>query len=242
MSVKCLFKNKGDLNVFDDIFCANNYNFRMTGSCCVIDIGMNVGLASLYFARMPTVQVVHSFEPFTCPFNRALENFALNPDIGVKIKPNHFGLSGTNEVLEVSFSEDPTIGASIRGGAGPATDKITVRDASATLRPIIEEAERNKQLVVIKMDCEGSEFAIVEALDRANLLGRVNVFMIQWHKLWSADKSNDDLARPLLANGFAVFDFLRVNAPSASMLFAARTPASTGASKSNRCSTKRRSR
>ena len=137
--------------------------------------------------------------------------------------------------LEVSCSEDSTIGASIRGGTGPATDKITVREASATLRPIIEDAERNKQLVVIKMDCEGSEFAIMEGLDRANLLSRINVFMIEWHKWWSADKSNEDLARPLLANGFAVFDFLRVNAPSASMLFAARTPAaSTGASKSNR--------
>jgi hypothetical protein len=91
MGVKALVKNREEFQLIEEIFRCNSYKFATDQNVCVIDVGMNVGLASLYFAKMPEVQVVHAFEPFYRPFARALENFALNPELSSKIRPNPSG-------------------------------------------------------------------------------------------------------------------------------------------------------
>jgi FkbM family methyltransferase len=223
MGVRCLVNNVEDFQIISEIFLFSNYNFAMPGDLCVIDVGMNVGLASLYFARRPEVRVVYAFEPFSRPFARALENFALNPEFSSKIKPNNVGLAGTTEALEVSYLENSTIGCSIRGRGedGKTVDKISIREASQALRPLIQDAARNKQSVVLKMDCEGSEFPIIESLQQANLLKDIDVFMIEWHQFWSADKSNKNIVEPLVASGFFVLDFSRAGSPGG-MIYAGR--------------------
>lgn len=224
MGAKFIVKNVEDFQLIHEIFISGAYNFALSGEVCAIDVGMNVGLASLYFARRPEVRIVHAFEPFSRPFARALENFALNPELGSKIKPNNVGLAGASEALEVTSREDATIGSSIRGrgSSGTALETIRIQEASGALRPLIQEAVRNKQAVVFKMDCEGSEFAVIEALNRAYLLRSIDIFMIESHQWWSADKSNTTIVDSLLANGFFVFDFFNLNRPEASMIYAAR--------------------
>lgn len=115
MGVRTLLKSDEDIQILEEVFVSNMYKFASRGNFCVIDVGMNVGFASLYFARMPRVQVVHSFEPFSAPFQRALENIALNPELALKIKLNKIGLAGATENLDVPCQEGHTIGTSIRG-------------------------------------------------------------------------------------------------------------------------------
>jgi FkbM family methyltransferase len=224
MDVKLLVNNVEYFQLINEILCSNIYKFSLPRDACVIDVGMNAGVASLYFARMPAVRVVHAFEPFSRPFARALDNFALNPELSLKIRPNQAGLAGMAEVLEVTCSEDQTIGTSIRGrgGSGTALEKISLRDASEALRPLIQEAIRSNQAVVVKLDCEGSEFSIIESLDRTNLLKHISIFMVEWHAWWSKDKSNKSIVEPLSANGFFVFDLVRVDDIYGSMIYSGR--------------------
>ena len=127
LGIKCIIKNDDDLIVINEVLNFNKYKFAIAGESWVIDVGMNVGLASLYFARMPAVRAVHSFEPFSRPFARALTNFALNPELSVKIKPHQIGLSGKTEVLEVPVDLERTIGTSIRGMVtGAVVDRISI--------------------------------------------------------------------------------------------------------------------
>jgi FkbM family methyltransferase len=224
LGIRCLIKSDEDLAIINDVLNLNNYKFAIAGEFCVIDIGMNVGLASLYFARMPAVRAVHSFEPFSRPFARALANFALNPELSAKIKPHQIGLSGKTEVLEVAVDPERTIGTSIRGRvAGAVVDRISIQDATEALEPIIREASRKKQSIVVKMDCEGSEFGIFDSLQKSGLLRRINIFMIECHKNWSPDKSNETLVKPLVANGFSVFDFNHMDNAGASLIYASRS-------------------
>ena len=223
VGIKCRIRHDEDLAIINEVMNFNNYKFAVAGDACVIDVGMNVGLASLYFARMPSVRAVHSFEPFSRPFERACENFALNPDLSSKIRPRRVGLAGTSEVLEVAVDPDETIGTSIRGRrGGTVIDKITIQDASEALRPIIREAKETKQAVVVKLDCEGSEFSIINSLQTSNLLEDVSIFMIECHKNWSPDKSNDSIVEPFVAKGFAVFDFSHLDNPYGSLIYAAK--------------------
>ena len=51
----------------------------------VLDIGMNVGVASHFFANNPQVKAVHGFEPFPQTFQEATANLALNPQLQDKL-------------------------------------------------------------------------------------------------------------------------------------------------------------
>jgi FkbM family methyltransferase len=224
--VRLRVRNFDDFQLINEIMFGNIYNFHTRRPACVIDIGMNVGVASLYFARMPHVLSVHSFEPFTAPFARAIENFTLNPDIRAKITPHLCGLGDAEGQHVVLCDPQHTIATSVRGAERGKKETILIRDAAGEFLSISEEATKDGLDIVVKMDCEGSEFSIIETLDRADLLGRPQIFMIEWHKGWSPDKTQHDIIRPLARNGFDIFDRTNPLDPYAGELYAVRGRAS----------------
>jgi hypothetical protein len=53
---------------------------------------------------------------------------------------------------------------------------------------------------IAKIDCEGAEYEILDALKEADLLSYFDVFMIEWHLLGASD-----LIHTLSENGFVIF-------------------------------------
>ena len=195
-----------DLRFVAEIFLLRTYNFMLERECCVIDIGMNIGLVSLRFAREEIVKEVHSFEPLKRTYDRALANLSLNPEIAGKIFAHNIGLAeadedGTILVGDVDDSGAFTIGGSAIGGP----EQISVRNAATTLKPIIDAAKANGRDIVAKVDCEGSEFAIFPTLEAHGLLADVSVFMVEWHG-GDRDLSQRELIAPLIRHDFVVFD------------------------------------
>ena len=203
--VSCYIKNTEDFQIVNEIFLWNQYTFRSQAPKVIIDIGMNVGLATLRLASDPSVVAVHSFEPFLSPFGRAIENIALNPELKKKIFPRQFGLAGEDAELEVLASSDHTIGTSIRGIDDGVPEKIKIVDAQY-IQGIIREARKIGADVFVKIDCEGSEFGIFQSLERCDLFKSIRGFMVEWHKWWSPDKNLEVLLEPLLRGGFVIFD------------------------------------
>jgi len=162
--VKFVVRHAEDFQLIDEIFIGNAYNFASVPAVAVIDIGMNIGLASLYFASRASVKAVHSFEPYPAPFARAIENFDLNPELKKKVRPHNFGIGGKTETLDVLCNPAGTVAKSVRGDAEGQTQRILVREAGDVFAEIIRQAESEGLAVVVKMDCEGSEFPIFENL------------------------------------------------------------------------------
>ena len=214
--------NPEDLQVLSEIFIHNEYNFITGRDKIVIDIGMNAGLASLFMARDPTVREVHAFEPFSLPHDRALKNFALNPKTATKIKPNQFGLSEKNEQMEVMVRSDATIGISVRGAGTGKPETIHIREATSVIGPLAERAKKTGMDLVIKMDCEGSEFGIFKTLAQHGLFSSIDAMVIEWHKWWSKELTQKDLIAPLLEAGFIVLDKTQLSNPHAGLLYAVR--------------------
>ena len=52
------------VNMAQEVFVDGCYDFRLAGTWTVLDIGANIGLASLFFAAQPWVESVLAFEPF----------------------------------------------------------------------------------------------------------------------------------------------------------------------------------
>lgn len=204
----------------NEIFFVRDYNCDFRANIMAIDVGMNVGLTSLYMATSPHVIEVHGFEPFPNTFTRALDNFNLNPALSKKIIPTNAGLSDANQELSVLSNPDDTMGTSIRGTTAGFPGTITVRNATEIFEELISRAKSNGWEIMAKIDCEGSEFAIIESLGAAGLLKHVRVLMIEWHKWWSSDKSQKDIVGPLMESNFVIFDRTMPANPHAGMLYA----------------------
>jgi len=198
-----------DIRVIMELFCGGDYVFRIgkNENIIVFDMGMNIGAASLYFATIENVTTVYSFEPFTPTYNKALENINLNPDLARKIKVFNFGLGKKNETLEIPYCRD------FAGDMSTTIDrleydneyhelprvveKVEVKDAAEVLAPILGSLPTES--IVLKIDTEGAEFDILESLDSAFLLKKVDYIMMEYHF-----RSPQPLEDILTNNGFIV--------------------------------------
>jgi hypothetical protein len=76
--------------------------------------------------------------------------------------------------------------------------------------------------VVVKVDCEGSEFPIFDVLDKKDLVKEARVFVIEWHKWWSAERTQEHIVSCLTRAGFIVFDCTVLSQIWAGRLYAIR--------------------
>ena len=203
--VRINVRQPDDMMFVDEVFFHNNYNLLTGSDVCVIDVGMNVGLASLFFANKPFVREVYSFEPFPATYDRAVANFALNPDLAAKITPHNYGLSGADKESTVYVDGGTPSGALTTLGTGTGDKiRIAVRDAIPVFQRIIADARAQNLEVVAKIDCEGAEFPIFESLAAEGMLNQISAFMVEWHR--GLRKTQKDLIAPLTSAGFTVFD------------------------------------
>jgi FkbM family methyltransferase len=199
-------RERDDLAFVQEIFLNSTYNVLSQQDCCVIDIGMNIGLASLMFATKPFVKEIHSFEPFEPTYARARANLSLNPAIAHKISANNFGLSDKDETKTVQVPDNISSGSlGTDGWSSGRPHNVVVRDAAAALAPIIAQARRRGRPVIAKVDCEGSEYRIFKTLQERGLLGEIAAFMVEWHWI-GGEYTLASLTTALEASGFIMFD------------------------------------
>ncbi|MDR1173391.1 MAG: FkbM family methyltransferase [Puniceicoccales bacterium] len=162
---------------------SGEYDFGSHGKdFVVIDIGLNIGLTSLYLARKNFIKKVYSFEPFKPIFDQAKNNMKLNPQISSKIEIFNFGLSDHDGEIEVAFNPD------LPGQMSTIIDKFadkgykketaTLEKASKILIPIFA---RHGENIMLKIDCEGGEREIIPDLAKFRLLGNVSVIIMECH-------------------------------------------------------------
>ncbi len=204
--VSLFIKREEHFQIAYDVFVRHVYNFSSNRDMVFFDVGMNCGFTSLYAARMNHVREVHAFEPFAIPFKDAHDNFRLNPGLAKKIFPYPFGLGDADQCLNVFAATENTIGTSVRGETSGQRETIKIRNAADVLGDLFLKARQKGCGIVVKLDCEGCEFPIFEILASRNLIGEPDVYLIEWHKWWSADRSAKDFILPLLDKDFVVLD------------------------------------
>lgn len=196
-----------DVQFVSEVLLKKTYNLISARETCCIDVGMNVGLASLAFAKMPNVCSVHAFEPFPSTYERALANIALNPELAKKITTHNVGLAARDETLTVMVNGGTEISGSMSlfNRSGGEAVLLAIRDAAAVLGPIITSARAQGQQVIAKIDCEGSEFDIFQSLAAADLFRYIDALAVEWHRVFPG-RDQAELTRPLLDAGFVVLD------------------------------------
>lgn len=189
--VNLKFNNFNEAFIINEIFGRRIYDFSINfEDLIVVDIGMNIGTASIFFASKNNVKKVYAYEPFTPTYNLALKNISLNPKLRNKIKAYNFGLGEKEEVLTLSYCKEnkgrmstvSEINASIKN---ENTEKSFI-DVNVCLKDVVQEiksinVENPNYKLILKVDCEGSEYQIVKRLDEANLFKNIKIIMMEWH-------------------------------------------------------------
>lgn len=187
------------------------YNFGVPQENVVVwDIGMNVGMASLYFASRPNVRAVLGFEPFRPTFDAARQNAALNPELEAKIRLRNFGIAARAYAAETEFDPEWKGGVGVNGicerlrkqlhlsGDSLRVERVQLLAADEVLQSI--KSDYPECAIVVKIDCEGSEYEIIRCLHEKRLLGELSTIMIEWH-----DRGPQELETILHASGFVTF-------------------------------------
>lgn len=133
----------------------------------VIDIGANVGVFSLFMARRLAVRakpgVVYAFEPSRLAFHRLLENAALNRVENLSA----FNCAIGQNTGFTSFAEPEghlTNGSLVENFARKFSDNVRTTPVTVLDAALLADLLAGKQRVLIKIDAEGFEATVLEAL------------------------------------------------------------------------------
>jgi len=190
--------------IIKEVFVEKDYNLLSNENFVVFDIGMNIGISTLFFALNKNVEQIYSFEPVVTTYNQAAYNLDLNPAYSDKIKAFNFGLGGFSRVEKVLYNSQAKGNCGIRLESSLVIDKANAKEIDINIKNISEVlpdlmAKHPGQKKVLKIDCEGAEYEIVQKLNDVNLLTDIDVLLIEWH-----DKGAAILEGLLVANNFNV--------------------------------------
>ena len=202
-----------------DIVLNECYNYHLSGNKknIVLDIGMNIGDSTLYFLTQEQTEKVYAFEPFPDTYQRALFNLKdyLETD---KLQVFNYGLSDNNEKRTISYNNQMTCGQStiplVNDQAITTYEKwelidkkqsgeneIEVKKASDVIETI--KNNHKKEKLVLKIDCEGEEYAIMLDLSKNCKMNLVDFIMLEWHY-----KSPENIYRCLEKNNFSYYSVI----------------------------------
>ncbi len=174
-----------DIYILNEIYYQGSYNFIKDKDVCVIDIGLNVGMASTYFAYMPNVKKVYAYEPFLQTYEQAVKNVNLNELVKNKLVLHNVGLGKDDREIELDYCDTWKGSLGINGltdykkkDSIIVKQKVAIKDVAVIFKNIIAVEKLD---FVFKIDCEGAEYEILERLLTANLLGIPSLYMIEWH-------------------------------------------------------------
>jgi FkbM family methyltransferase len=190
------------LGLIEGVFLNKEYDVGLDCDAVLIDIGLNLGIVSLFFSLYPNIRKIYSYEPFKPTFERAKKNIQLNPNLGKKIDAFNFGLGKSDLTLELPYIDDRTGKMSTtydvcKDQENVREETVYIKDAARVIKSILEE-NKNK-CIIVKCDCEGAEFEIFERLDQENLVAKLDVIVMEYHF-----KEPCQLIDVMINNGFVV--------------------------------------
>ncbi len=189
--------------ILTEIFVSKDYNFLSPEKCILIDIGANVGMASIYFSLLEHVDKIYAFEPVKDTYDIALENLK-NNNVKKVTQFYNYGLGNSNREESFLFNRKAKgnfgmrVKSNEKHNISHESRTISIRKASEEIGLLL--LENPNYSIVIKMDCEGAEYEILEDLHNSSLLSKIDIIILEWH-----DQGAHRLEEYLIKNNFTVF-------------------------------------
>jgi len=191
-------KTEDEFNNVCEVMLDQIYNYYVNNGRqdIVLDVGMNIGDSVLYFLQCSNVKKVYGYEPFRETFISAQENlrdFLNNPE---RVEIFQYGISDKSEKRTITFNSGMTCGQStienvrekaytmyvdwgLVSQADEEMEQIEVKNATEVFGTIIKNYPECN--IILKMDCEGEEYGILENLLQSGLLCKISFIILEWH-------------------------------------------------------------
>jgi len=206
-SISLFLRSWQELFIAHEIFYQGCYNILIQEPFYFLDIGFNVGIASIFFGAKSNCLAIQAFEPFPATYQRGCQNLNLNSWLKNKVQLHNYGLSFSDNAFRVEYCEElkGSIGVF---GISPFAKNSTAPNRAPSVVIYVKEAAKEVRLflqnkphakVVCKIDCEGSEYEILPRLASEGILDSIDIFMIEWH-----EKGPESLEVLLEKNGFCI--------------------------------------
>ena len=184
-----------DLMALTNVWLVEEYsNFRINGNDIIIDIGAHIGLFTLYASQYCTNGIIFCFEPVEENYSVLLDNITQN---NLKnVKPFKSAVSKSESTITIYRNKDE---------AGHSMFSFTshaLKVNSISLKKIIDENSVN-QCNLIKMDCEGAEYEIIESLP-LEYFKKISKLIIEYHFADSKPKLVNDIKTKLMTASFKI--------------------------------------
>lgn len=171
----------------------------------VIDIGANIGVYALTFAKLASTGRVIAFEPDPDNFNRLQENVALNSPSNLVVK--NVGIGATEQVHRLYRVVESNSGMN-------RIFKDTVLEESfpfseISVRPLLDALQDTDtaRVELIKVDVEGFELEVLRGCERIIDRDHPDLFIeLDDGNLKENGTSAKELVGFLLAKGYLLFD------------------------------------
>src|SRR6185437_1322157 len=166
--------------IFDNPACKDMMQSILSGSAyppvkfianvaTIVDIGANIGAASVYFASNFPQARIFSFEPAPQTYQLLSRNLATFKNI----RTFDFGLFDRDCQLPLFLSRVDSVTNSVGASFLNTNKSVMIRLRSAA--DVLREHDVNK-IDILKVDTEGCEVAILRSL--THLLGRIQVIYL----------------------------------------------------------------
>ena len=163
-----------DLMALTNVWMINEYDvedFEINTNDTVIDIGAHIGLFSLLVSQLCKTGKILSFEPVSENFDLLVSNLKLNRI--ENILPFNMAVSKNSGRLDLFLNNDQ----SAHSIFSKSSESINVE--STSLQKIFEE-HKISSCKILKLDCEGAEYEIIDSLP-SEYLDKIQNMVIEYH-------------------------------------------------------------
>ena len=167
-------KDSTDLMALTHVWLIEEYktqNFQIKNNDVIIDVGAHIGLFSLYASQFCKTGSIYSFEPVKENYDLFLENVQMNSL--KQIKPFNLAVSSSNSDVTLYLNEDES------GHSMFSESLKSITAKSISLQRIFDD-NQIKNCNFLKLDCEGTEYEILEHLP-ISYFNKIEKIIIEYH-------------------------------------------------------------
>lgn len=205
--------NSTDVQAFTNVWIFEEYKPQIsvvTEYSVVIDIGAHIGLFSLYVSQLCENGSIFCFEPIK--ENYDLLSFNINLNKIKNIKSFQKAVTDKPGVVRIFLSSDAAAHSIFLKGS-------SYQESESTSLKEILDSNKIENCDLLKMDCEGSEYMILNSLPD-EYFDRIQNIAMEYHLVAEKPELIQDLAKKLTVLNYKVI--IKKNTEEYGLLFATR--------------------
>lgn len=169
----------------------------------ILDVGANVGAASVFFAvNFPNADV-WAYEPNHDAFSLLCKNVVVHDGDDLclaHVTPSEYGLGEETRKEKLYLGKQDSVRGSIHGKEGEPFQEVAILEAATAIQRLFAAPHSPQEIDILKLDTEGCEYQILDSLANAHALHQIQTVFLEFHSAW--DRQQIDML--LLGHSFSL--------------------------------------